>query len=206
VNALAIFQTLDTTTPVITLDMPVDGMNILLYGNVNAIYSVTDDGSGVNMVTATVPDGSLIDTASVGTKTFTVDAVDNAGNSATKKVTYHVGYAYGGILQPINADESSVFKLGSTIPVKFQLKDANGNFVTNAVAKIYLAKISSGITGTETEATSTSAATVGNLFRYDSTSNQYIFNLGTKSLSTGTWQIRIELDDGTSKSAKVSLK
>ncbi len=121
-------------------------------------------------------------------------------------MNFTVRYTYGGILQPINPDGSSTFKYGSTIPVKFQLTDSSGNFVTNATAKIYMAKISDGIIGTEMGANSTSKATTGNLFRYDSTSNQYIFNLATKTLSTGTWQIRIELDDGTSKYVTISLR
>ena len=115
-------------------------------------------------------------------------------------------YKYGGILQPINAEGDSIFKLGSTVPVKFQLKDYNGNYVRNAVAKIYVAKLTNAIWGDELEAGSTSAATTGNLFRYDTTAEQYIFNLGTKTLSAGTWQIRIELDDGTSKYVQISLK
>ncbi len=113
-------------------------------------------------------------------------------------------YNYSGILPPLK--DNAIVKLGATIPVKFQLQDANGNFVTNAVAKIYVAKISNGITGTEIEGNSTSAATTGNMFRYDSTANQYIFNMGTKGLTVGTWQIRIELDDGTSKYAIIRLK
>ena len=115
-------------------------------------------------------------------------------------------YNYSGILQPINQDGSSVFKLGRTIPVKFQLRNSTGNFVSNAVAKIYLTKTSDSITGTEIEANSTSSATTGNLFRYDITENQYIFNLDTKPLTAGTWQIRIELDDGTSKYVTIGLK
>ena len=90
--------------------------------------------------------------------------------------------------------------------MKFQLTDSSGNPVTDAIARIYVAKISDGILGTEMEANSTSAATTGNLFRYDAADDQYIFNLGTKSLSPGTWQIRIELDDGTSKYVNVGLK
>lgn len=195
---------IDKTSPEITINKPAS--EYILNEIIIVDWLTSDVLSDIYSEIGTVPEGGAVDTSSVGTKTFTVEAADNAGNSATKIVTYHVGYTYGGILQPINADGSSIFKLGSTLPVKFQLEDANGNFVTNAGAKIYLAKISSGITGTEAEATSTSAATLGNLFRYDSTSNQYIFNIGTKSLSTGTWQLRIELDDGTSKSVKVSLK
>jgi len=133
-------------------------------------------------------------------------AIDNAGNQASKSVTWYVRYGFGGIVQPINPDGSSIFKLGSTIPVKFQLRDANGNFVSTAVARIYAAKISDQIVGNEMEPVSTSAATTGNLFRYDGAANQYIFNLSTKSLSKGGWQLRIELDDGTSQLVTISLK
>jgi hypothetical protein len=49
----------------------------------------------------------------------------------------------------------------------------------------------------EVEALSTAAATTGNLFRYDATSGQYIFNLGTKSLSAGQYELRIYLNNGT---------
>lgn len=38
------------------------------------------------------------------------------------------------------------------------------------------------------------------------TDNQYIFNLGTKSMETGTYQINIYLDDGTVKSVQLGLR
>ena len=119
-----------------------------------------------------------------GITTVTWTATDASGNSATATTTVTTLYNFGGILQPINADGSSIFKLKSTIPVKFQLTDYNGNFVTTAVATIKVAKVSNGIAGDELEAISTSAATTGNLFRL--ADSQYIFNLATKSLSTGT--------------------
>ena len=95
------------------------------------------------------------------------------------------------MLQPINNDDSSIFKIGSTIPVKFQLKDYSGNYITNAEVRISVLKLTSEVWGDEVEAVSTSAATTGNLFRYDYTANQYIFNLATKPLSKGTWMIRL---------------
>jgi hypothetical protein len=92
------------------------------------------------------------------------------------------------------------------VPVKFQLKDYYGNYITNAVASISYAKISNGVAGTDVEATSTSAATTGSFFRYDTTSNQYIFNLSTKGLSSGTYRLTIKLNDGTSYLVQISLK
>ena len=122
-----------------------------------------------------------------------------AQRNACGSYTYHLGYSIGCI-----NDGSSIFKLGSTIPVKFQLRDAAGNFVTNAVAKLYLTKIDNAVEGSELEAVSTSAASTGNLFRC--ADNQYIFNLGTKSLTAGTWRLTIVLDDGTSRYVDISLR
>ena len=121
-------------------------------------------------------------------------------------------YDFGGILPPIKEDGNSNFKLGRTIPVKFQLRDDQGNFVTDAVANIFVKRTGNGASG-EIEAVSTAAATTGNLFRYDFSSNQYIFNLSTKlplnngvNWSTGTWEIRIELDAGMSYYVEIGLK
>jgi parallel beta-helix repeat protein len=196
---------IDKTKPTITITTPI-ATNYLLNQNVLADWTASDASSGIDTAIGTTPSGNSIDTGTVGSKTFTVTATDNAGNSYTQTVAYSVGYIYGGILQPIEADGSSIFKFGSTVPVKFQLKDYNGNYVSSAVAKLTLKKVSDSILGDEIEAISTSAATTGNLFRYDSTSNQYIFNLGTKSLSKGTWKLTISLDDGTLYSVQISLK
>lgn len=113
---------------------------------------------------------------------------------------------YSGLLHPINPDGTSIFKLGRAIPVKFQLQDASGNFVSTASARIYLTKISNGVIGDEIEAESVGKANTGNFFRYDSTNNQYIFNLRTKGLSKGTWQIRVLLNDEASHYTVISLR
>ena len=46
----------------------------------------------------------------------------------------------------------------------------------------------------------------GNLFRYDASANQYIFNLGTKGLSTGTWALQVVVNDLVAKQVRISLK
>jgi hypothetical protein len=51
----------------------------------------------------------------------------------------------------------------------------------------------------------TAAPTTGDLFRYDGTS-QYIYNWGTKGLTAGTYQLRIDLGDGVSRTVNISLK
>src|SRR5262249_11750996 len=108
-------------------------------------------------------------------------------------------------LQPINPDGSSIFKKGSTVPVKFMLQGVSAG-ITNLVAKLTAAKVSNGIEGTALEAVSTSAADTGNQFRYDPSCNQSIFNLSTKSLTTGTWSLRADLGDGVTHQVNISLK
>jgi hypothetical protein len=47
----------------------------------------------------------------------------------------------------------------------------------------------------------------GNAFRYDGASDHYIFNWGTRGVQEGTWQIRVDLQDGAApRTVMVSLK
>ncbi|MGH9922093.1 MAG: hypothetical protein ACRD38_05025, partial [Nitrososphaerales archaeon] len=80
----------DTTAPVIQLVTPLDGAVYLLNQNVIAEYYVFDDRTAYPVVVATAPSGSYIDTSTTGTKTFSVTAVDRAGNSVTRTVIYQV--------------------------------------------------------------------------------------------------------------------
>ena len=69
------------------------------------------------------------------TATFAGDA-NHTGNSGS--ASFSIQYLWDGFLQPINDTAHDVhttapyskFKLGQTIPAKFDLKDANGNIVT----------------------------------------------------------------------------
>ncbi|MCU1353648.1 MAG: Hyalin, partial [Acidimicrobiales bacterium] len=182
------------------------GQSFLLGQAASAGYSCADEagGSGLASCVGTIANGGSLNTSTVGAKSFTITAKDNAGNTTTKTVHYNVIYAFGGVLQPINADGSSLFKLGSTVPVKFQLRNSAGALVPSANATLTVAKISNGVIGVDVEAISTSAASTGNAFRCDG--GQCIFNLATKPLSQGTYQLTITLDDGTQQKVIISLR
>jgi lysophospholipase L1-like esterase len=189
----------DATAPSLSVTCPV--AVLLNASGVNATVTASDDESGL----VSDPSGSVaISTATVGPKTVSRTATDNVGHSTTKSCTTQVQYMYSGVFQPINADGSSIFKLGSTVPVKFTLTDSNIATVCNATATLSAAKISNNVEGTFVEATSTSNATTGSLFRCDG--QQYIFNLATKGLTTGTYSLKITLDDGTTYTQHISLK
>jgi hypothetical protein len=52
----------------------------------------------------------------------------------------------------------------------------------------------------------TTRSTEAAAFRYDATNGQYVFNWSTKGLTAGTYQLRIDLADGASRTVRVSLK
>ena len=115
------------------------------------------------------------------------------------------GY-FGGFQEPINSDGSSVFKLKSTVPLKFQLQEADGAYITDAVVTLDYIKISNGVVGTQAEATTNVQATTGNLFRYDSSNNQYVYNWKTKGLTPGTYRLIATFEDGNSETVQISLR
>jgi hypothetical protein len=168
-------------------------------------------------LTGAVPSGAAIDPATgafswtpnasqVGAVyAFGVRVTDGLGLSADAPVSVGVAYTWSGFLAPINPNGGSVFRLGRTIPVKFKLTGASAG-VTDAVARLFVAKISDEVVGTEEAAESTSAATSGNLFRYDAGEGQYIFNLSTAGLTAGTYQLRVDTGDGVLRAVNVSLR
>jgi hypothetical protein len=140
----------------------------------------------------------------LGATTVTCSTRDDAGNEATTTFVGKVIVSASSLLSPINADGSSVFKKNSTIPLKFVLTGPSAG-IADLTARVLIAKVSNQVIGDDVEVVSTSTASTGNLFRYDALSGQYLFNLGTKGLSVGTYQIRIDLGDGVSRTVLVSI-
>lgn len=191
---------IDKTDPEVTITTPPDGAFYIATHEVIADWTATDDNIGT--VVADAADGDPIDTATVGEKEFTVTATDLAGNETSLTNTYTVEeYSLGdGILPPIKID-GKTFKKTSTIPVKFKLTFSNGSPVADAIAHLFL-----DTPGT-IPAVSSGGSNVGNLFRYDPTGQQYIFNLSTKGLIAGTtYHLEIVLDDGQKINQDIILK
>ena len=82
----------DTTLPALEILSPSQSSPVTytLGQSVAAHYSCTDRGSGVASCVGSVANGANIDTGSLGSKTFTVNARDNAGNPAICSVSYSV--------------------------------------------------------------------------------------------------------------------
>ena len=83
---------IDNAAPSISISAPAEGATFQQGQQVKASFACQDDanGSGIKRCTGTVPNDALIDTGSPGTKTFSVEAVDNEDNTATASRTYTV--------------------------------------------------------------------------------------------------------------------
>ncbi|HEX6354452.1 OmpL47-type beta-barrel domain-containing protein [Actinophytocola sp.] len=172
--------------------------------------SATDDVSGVDSCAVTVT------TVAVGEYSFVATARDKAGNSVSKSGRYRVNlYRFGGFTQPINdpgiqpGSTTSVFKAGSTVPVKFQLRNLAGAVVAaRSSAPQFLTPVKAGATTAPVnETTTTESSTVDGAFRWDPAAGQYIYNWQTKGLTAGYYyRIGVRLDDGQTFFVSVGLK
>ena len=164
--------------------------------------SATDLVDGVVPASCDRASGSVFP---LGTTTVTCTAEDSRDNKAEKTFTVTVTLPWSDVLQPVNRDGSSVFKLGSTVPVKFQLGGASAQ-ITDLPARLSFRHLSGATPDLVSEAVSTSSATTGNLFRWDSTARQYIFILNTKGMAKGTYELRIDLGDGLNHTVNIGLR
>jgi hypothetical protein len=149
----------------------------------------------------------------VGSHTLTATATDNAGNQSTNTLTYTVGFQAGNILPPVTApsgDQTSptasdlqVFKIKSTVPLKFQfyLDSAKTTLMTTppagSTAFLTVAKYNGSTASTDQTDLVTGSADTGNQFRWSG--GQYIYNMATSQLTPGTYYCTITLkaSDGT---------
>ena len=150
----------------------------------------------------------------VGKFTYTATVTDQAGNRATVTVTYQVKYKWEGFQQPINdtahqiGTSTSIFKGGSTVPAKFQLKKADGTVVqANSLPQWLTPAKGSATSAPVDESVYSDPATSGTAYRWDATSQQYIYNWSTKGSSAGFYyRIGVTLDDGQTYYVNIGLR
>ena len=102
----------------------------------------------------------------------------------------------------------SVFKAGSTIPVKFQLLDANGVPVPAGVLPQWVAPtVVATTTAPVDESLYNDQPTTGLAYRWDATAKQYIYNWQTSKGDIGkVFRIGARLDDGTTMYVNIGLR
>jgi hypothetical protein len=138
-----------------------------------------------------------------GLQTLSVTgAATNDYNAASATVTINVLYHFSGFLAPLHANMT--YALGRTIPIKFQLTNASGNFISSlsAITSLQIATVNAnGSLGTPFNPT----AAGGTSLTYDTTAKQYVFNWQTKGLAAGNYEILLSLNDGSIQSLALTL-
>jgi len=176
-----------------------------------ATSGVSGSPSLTTTAITTSPVGSYTITAALGSL--------SAGNysfsfvNGNLSITYALaggfclGDAVHAILQPVNADGTSVFKQGSTVPAKFRVCDYYGVSVgtPGVVSSFRLIQIAAGTVTSVDESVDSTTPDIS--FRWDPTAQQWIFNMNTKSASANaTYYYRIGLNDSTNIDFHFGLK
>ncbi len=184
-------------------------------GETLATSGVTGSPTLTTTATTTSPVGSYLITAALGSLSaanysfaFGTGALAVQYAAAGLTCNGEVGHQ---ILQPINVDNTSVFKLGSTVPTKFRVCDANGVSIGIAGVVTAYGLISQVTDGSLTVDESQYSTTPDTAFRWDSSAQQWIFNQSTKNNPTlnktnTRYYFRIFLNDGTYIDFQYGLK
>jgi hypothetical protein len=202
----------DTTAPALTVP---SGLTAVATGATGAAVtftgvSATDAVTASPTITCSPASGSVF---AIGNTQVSCTATDGANNtSAAKTFTVSVNYRWDGFLQPINDTAhtglfESKFKAGSTIPVKFQLKAADGSILSQSGAPTFQRSTNRGVcdSATASESIPDATATGGTDYRWDATAQQYIFNFSTKGLTSGEYRIWANVGDGSHQYVDICL-
>jgi hypothetical protein len=171
-----------------SLDVRVDDPD---FGITSASESLTIDvdldGDGTMDETRSGVTSSAVQTFAApydaGQHTAHVTVTDQHGATDSAQASITVDYGTSGILQPVNATGPiSVFKAGSTIPLKIRFTNCAGGTPSDLFPTIRVTKVAGSppVTGADEAALNTSAHTDG-VMRYSD--GQWIYNLSTKAPS-----------------------
>ncbi|WP_198133798.1 HYR domain-containing protein [Anaeromyxobacter dehalogenans] len=189
----------DNTAPVITVPAPIAATATTRDGAiVDFSASAQDDYAGALTTTCLPSSGSRFPP---GTTRVSCMGTDVAGNVGIASFDVTVTFAWSGVLAPLSADGSAIFRSGRMLPVKFRLIAASAG-ITDVPARLVLESLpDAGVRPTEGSAT-TAARMPSDVFRYDSEARQYVVNA---PVGAGTWIAHILMDDGVERSVQFSV-
>jgi hypothetical protein len=137
------------------------------------------------------------------------DKDTGAGSNTSAAGAVTLLYSTGlGILQPINyTGPRSLFKVGSTIPVKIKITDCSGAPVSGLSPQVSLKYLDGSADGASVEDFYSTVADQGTTMRYTGSPDyQYIYNLGTKNRSAGDYSVTVQDPSIAPVTAYFSLK
>jgi hypothetical protein len=135
-------------------------------------------------------------------------ATDLAGNSGSATATFVAPMTFSGFISPVNgAPVVNTGKTGRTYPIKFQLRDAQGAFISALPAvtsTTYQSVTCSTFGNAATDPLPTDTSGSSGL-KYDTTANQFSYTWKTPA-TAGCYVFRLGLADGTTYIANFKLQ
>lgn len=201
---------IDNTPP--ALFISVSPNPVLLNGNATLLINAADQLSGI------APNSTPclnIDTTTVGIKSITCSVSDYAGNRTTTTAQYQVIYKFEGFLSPLvdcinnrcGSYQLSSYNVGSTVSLKFRLKDANGNLIRPANAPLWLVPLKIDGALPVTFPPDYPFQTSGATYTWKKSLNVYQYDWSTRRYTSGTnWLVGVKLEDGRTYYVFVALK
>jgi predicted extracellular nuclease len=193
----------DTTAPLVFLNGVTNGATYTLGAVPAASCSATDSATGVALQASLTITGGTAN--GVGHFTATCSgAKDGAGNIAAPiSASYDVGYLFNGFFSPVSTNKT--FKLGSTVPLKWTLQNAQQTFISSlsSITAVQVAPDPSCLAGGEGVAFDAGSAGNSGLQFQD---NTFQFNWKTTGLAAGCYAAMVSLDDGTRETVFVTLR
>jgi subtilase family serine protease len=122
----------------VSITAPANGAVFPLGLSVAAAYSCTDSLSGSDTCDGPVASRSSIDTASLGAKTFTVNATDRAGNPASRTVNYSVIPPIPDLVETVVSNPPSLAVPGSSFTATDTVANQGGATAPASVTRYYL--------------------------------------------------------------------
>jgi hypothetical protein len=190
-------RNIDKAAPVVSLVSPANGASYGFYQDVIGDYGCTDL-SPLSCVGPTA-NGEPVNTKTAGTRTFKVTGKDLAlfTTSVTNTFTVDSLFNFEGFLAPSNEPPTlNLVTPGSLVPIRWQLPDGRGGFITNP-ASFTSATVGSLTCGSATVVPYPETSGGSSGITFDSGTSTFIYNWQTSASWTGCRKLTIKLRDNT---------
>jgi hypothetical protein len=200
------------------LTITANAQQMTLHGSVPALTVSYSGLANGDTAAALQPGPNCSTTATSSSPVGTYPITCSGSVGANYAISYQSGslkvlYKWSGFGQPINdpvagASQMSVFKAGSNVSVKFQLKDASGAVMQAGRLPTFSVSAPQACSaGAVDESVSTATGDTGTTYRWDSTAQQYTYNYKPASTLAGQCQsVKATLDDGTTQGVLIGYK
>jgi len=182
------------------------------------IVTFFDGATAIGIGTLSSTGQAAISTSALAAGPHTITAIyqgdGNFAGSTSPPITLNVRYNFIGFLSPLGSANTSTvfgpFNLGKTVPVKWQLLNAGGGYISDLSTVVTLQAAATQACG-DPNGTSPfllyPSATGSTNLRYDTTNNQFIFNWDTTGRVSGcTYELSLTLNDGITRYVLVLIQ